>query len=135
MAAFAEKTVLPARAAYAARPASDVIAAGASETMRPSKPTIARFSSCSSRHQTTSLRSPKVQTMAMPDPLSGCARWCASTGTSTPNTGVVTVVPKSPWYRSSSGCATRATHAARSSGRVVSMITSSPPARWNARRW
>ena len=45
----------------------------------------------SSRHQTTSVVSPKVQTMAMPDPLSGSASSWARTGTRTPNSGVTTV--------------------------------------------
>jgi hypothetical protein len=42
-------------------------------------------------------------------------------GTSTPNSGVRTVVPKRSLYRSSSGCATSATQAGISSGRVVSL--------------
>jgi hypothetical protein len=41
--------------------------------------------------------SPNVQIMAMPVPFSGSARWWARIGTSTPNTGVVTVVPNSGW--------------------------------------
>ena len=45
----------------------------------------------SSRHHTTSVVSPKVQTMAAPVPLSGWARGWARTGTSTPNSGVRTV--------------------------------------------
>ncbi len=82
---------------------------------------IARVGSCSSRHQVTSLRSPKVQIIAMPEPLSGSARRWATTGTSTSNSGVRTVLPNSGWYRSSSGWATSATQAGSSSGRVVSM--------------
>ena len=45
----------------------------------------------------TSVRSPKVQHMAMPAPLSISARWWATTGISTPKTGDVTVVPNSGW--------------------------------------
>ena len=70
--------------------------------------------------------SPKVQIIAMPEPFSGSAKVCASTGTSTPNIGEVTVVPNSGWYRSSSGCATSATQAGTSSGRVVSMNNGVP---------
>ena len=51
-------------------------------------PMIARLGRSSSRHHMTSVTSPKVQIMAMPVPLSFWARWCASTGTSTPNSGV-----------------------------------------------
>jgi len=51
----------------------------------------------SSRHQVTSVVSPNVQIIAMPEPLSGCASSCASTGTGTPNSGVVTVEPNSGW--------------------------------------
>jgi hypothetical protein len=56
---------------------------------------IERLGSCSSRHQMTSVRSPKVQHMAIPAPLSGSAAQCASTGTSTPKSGVHTVWPNS----------------------------------------
>ena len=70
--------------------------------------------------------SPNVQTIAMPVPLSGSASRCPSTGTGTPNSGVSAVLPSSPAYRSSSGCATRATQAGSSSGRVVA-TTISPP--------
>ena len=49
----------------------------------------------SSRHQTTSVVSPKVQIMAMPEPFSGSASSWASTGTRTPNSGVATSVPNS----------------------------------------
>ena len=45
----------------------------------------------SSRHQVTSVRSPNVQHMAMPAPLSISAAGWASTGISTPKTGEVTV--------------------------------------------
>jgi hypothetical protein len=75
----------------------------------------------------TSVVSPNVQIMAIPEPLSGCASSWATTGSSTSNSGEVTVVPNSGWYRSSSGWATRATHAGRSSGRVVSMKTFPSP--------
>ena len=66
-------------------------------TSRPSRATMLRTGRSSSRHQTTSVVSPKVQIIAMPEPLSGCASSCASTGTVTPNSGVVTVVPNSGW--------------------------------------
>ena len=38
-----------------------------------------------------------MQHMAMPAPLSISAAGCATTGTSTPKTGEVTVVPNSGW--------------------------------------
>ncbi len=41
----------------------------------------------------TSVVSPNVQTMAMPVPLAGSARWCAKIGTLIPNSGVVAVWP------------------------------------------
>ena len=56
-----------------------------------------RVGSCSSRHHRTSVRSPKVQHIAMPAPLSISAAGWATTGTSTPNSGVDTVVPNSGW--------------------------------------
>ena len=55
---------------------------------RPSRPTMVRVGRSSSRHQTTSVVSPKVQTMAIPDPFSGSASSWAMTGTRTPNRGV-----------------------------------------------
>ena len=64
--------------------ASESTPVGASATMRPFLDTIALVGNCSSRHQMTSVRSPKVQIMAMPVPLSGCARGWATIGTSTP---------------------------------------------------
>ena len=69
------------------------MAAGGSAAKRPSRPITVRTGRLSSRHQVTSAVSPKVQIMAMPVPLSGSASWCASTGTSTSNTGVRTVEP------------------------------------------
>ena len=94
---FALKTVLPAISAYAALAASVTITSGASGTIRPSLPMMVRFGRSSSRHQMMSVTSPKVQIIAMPEPLSGWASGCGSTGTSTPNTGLVTVVPNSGW--------------------------------------
>ena len=79
--------------------------------------------------------SPKVQIIAIPAPLSGCASSWAFTGTSTPNSGEVTVVSNSSRYRSSSGCATRATQEGSSSGRVVSIHTFCPSGRWKEIRW
>ena len=95
----------------------------------------ARAGRSSSRHQTTSVTSPQVETIATPVPLSGWARWWARIGISAPNSGVVTVVPKSALYRSSSGCATRATSAGISSGRVVSTSITPPSGRWKVTRW
>ncbi|CAB4663535.1 unannotated protein [freshwater metagenome] len=118
---FAENTVLPASWAKISLPLASLITSGASETIRPSQPKIARFGRSSSRHQITSVTSPKVQIIAIPEPLSFWARWCARTGTSTPNNGVFTVLPNIGWYRSSSGCATSATQAGINSGRVVSI--------------
>ncbi len=67
---------------------------GGVSLIRPDRVTMLRVGRSSSRHQTTSVTSPKVQIMAMPDPLSGWASGCASTGTWTPKSGVRTVVPK-----------------------------------------
>ena len=52
---------------------ADVIHSGVSGRMRPSQPMIGRVGSCSSRHQVTSVRSPNVQIIAMPEPFSGSA--------------------------------------------------------------
>ena len=90
----AANTVLPASRAYAAGVRRR---RGGSGRSRPSRPRIARIGSCSSRHHMTSVRSPNVQIIAMPEPLSGSASRCATTGTSTPNSGVRTVVPNSGW--------------------------------------
>ena len=46
---------------------------GGSATSRPSRPITLRVGSCSSRHHTTSVVSPKVQIIAMPEPFSGSA--------------------------------------------------------------
>ena len=67
---------------------------GGVSVMRPDRVTMLRVGRSSSRHHTTSVTSPKVQIMAMPEPLSGSARWWARTGTSTPKSGVCTVEPK-----------------------------------------
>ena len=114
-------------AAYISRPASEVIQSGVSASMRPSLRRMARSGSSRSLHQSMSVVSPKVQHMAMPAPLSFSAAEWGSTGTSTPKTGEVTVVPNSGLKRSSSGWATRATQAGSSSGRVVSTQTSAVP--------
>ena len=103
--------------------------------MRPSRPMIVRVGSDSSRHHVTSVTSPNVQIMATPVPLAGSARVWATTGTRTPNSGVVTSEPNSGLYRSSSGWATRATHAGISSGRVVSISIAAPSGRPNRMRW
>ena len=97
MASRAEKTVLPASSAYAAVAASPDSQAGVSRLSRPSRWMTVRTGSCSSRHQITSVRSPKVQHITRPEPLSISAAGWATTGISTPNTGEVTVVPKRSW--------------------------------------
>ena len=91
MAAWACFTVLPAMACQASLSGTS---GGGEATMRPSRPTIERTGRPSSRHHTTSVVSPNVQIMAMPEPFSGSASSWASTGTSTPNSGVCTAVPK-----------------------------------------
>ena len=78
--------------------------------------------------------SPNVQTIAMPVPLAGSASGWVSTGTGTPNSGVVTVAPASAAYRPSSGCATSATQAGSSSGRVVATGSGAPSGPRNASR-
>ena len=73
--------------------------AGASKVTGRSVPfgcAMARTGSDSSRHHTTSVRSPKVPIIAMPLPFSGSASGCAFTGTGTPKRGVQTDVPKTP---------------------------------------
>ena len=85
----------PAICSYAAIPLADSSPFGGVAMMRPSRPMMARVGKLSSRHQITSVRSPNVQIMAMPVPLSICASGCARTGTSTPYSGVRTVLPKS----------------------------------------
>ena len=47
---------------------------GGVSVMRPDRVTIDRVGSANSRHHTTSVTSPKVQIMAIPDPFSGSAR-------------------------------------------------------------
>jgi len=69
----AENTVFPASSSYGAAGTP----AGGSASSRPFRPMIARVGRSSSRHQVTSVRSPKVHTIAMPDPLSGSASGCA----------------------------------------------------------
>ena len=93
MARCACLTVRPAMARQASPSGTP---GGGVSVMRPDRVTMLRVGSSSSRHQTTSVTSPKVQIMAMPEPLSGSARWWASTGTSTPKSGVCTVDPKRP---------------------------------------
>jgi hypothetical protein len=119
MRARALNAVFPASSLYGDSGTPD----GGAGSSRPLRPMTGRVGRSSSRHQITSVRSPKVQTMAIPVPLSGSASRCASTGTSTEKSGVRTVRPNSGWYRASSGCATRATQAGMSSGRVVSIHT------------
>ena len=97
IASRAEKVVFPPSPAYAVVAASPVIHSGVSAWRRPSRPITVRTGSWSSRHHWTSVRSPNVQHIAMPAPLSGSAAWWASTGISTPKTGLVTVCPKSGW--------------------------------------
>ena len=89
------KVVLPASSAYAVAAASASSQGGTSRSIRPSRPISVRTGRSSSRHHMTSVRSPKVQHIAMPAPLSGSAAGWAKTGISTPKTGEVTVVPKS----------------------------------------
>ena len=66
---------------------------GGEWVMRPARVMMDRVGSWSSRHQITSVTSPNVQIMAMPDPFSGSASGWATIGTSTPKSGVRTVVP------------------------------------------
>ena len=97
IASRALNVVLPASSAYAVAAGSCASHSGVSRCSRPSRPMTVRTGSWSSRHQVTSVRSPKVQHMAMPAPLSISTARCAITGTSTPKTGDVTVVPNSAW--------------------------------------
>ena len=64
------KVVLPAIVSYFSADPASMIHCGVSERIRPSRPMMVRVGSCNSRHQATSVRSPKVQHMAMPAPLS-----------------------------------------------------------------
>ena len=108
---------------------------GGSGSSRPSRPITTRVSSCRSRHQVTSVRSPKVHTIAMPVPLAGSANGWAYTGTLAPKTGRTGDRPINAAYRSSSGWQTSATHAGSSSGRVVSTSTAMPSAPVKRSRW
>ena len=83
----------PAISPYADRPSGESRPAGGMVEMRPSFSTTVRTGKPSSRHQTTSVVSPNVQIIAMPDPFSGSASSWATTGTRTLNSGVVTSVP------------------------------------------
>ena len=85
------------RSSYAVAAGSCASHSGVSRDIRPSRPITVRTGRSSSRHQVTSVRSPNVQHMAMPAPLSISAAGCATTGISTPKTGLVTVVPNSGW--------------------------------------
>ena len=58
-------------------------------------PVSERTGRFSSRHQVTSVMSPKVQIIAMPLPFAGSAREWAWTGTRTPKSGVITSEPNS----------------------------------------
>ena len=97
MRSLAACAVLPPSSAYAFWPDSEVIQAGISRVRRPSHPITGRVGSASSRHHVTSVTSPNVQIMAMPDPLSGSASGWASTGTSTSKRGERTVEPNIGW--------------------------------------
>ena len=79
--------------------------------------------------------SPNVQIIATPVPFSGFASGCAFKGTRALNSGVTTSVPNSGWKRGSSGCATSATQAGSSSGRVVSISMAPPSARVKRSLW
>ncbi len=69
------KVVLPATSASkSSAPGPPASHCGTSRVMRPSRLMIERVGSCSSRHHCTSVRSPNVQHIAMPAPLSGSAR-------------------------------------------------------------
>ena len=58
---------------------------------------MARTGSDSSRHHVTSVVSPNVQIIAMPDPFSGSASSWATIGTRALNSGVTASVPNSGW--------------------------------------
>ena len=60
----------------------------ATGSRRPSRPTMVRVGRRELAPPVTSVVSPKVQIMAMPEPLSGSASSWARTGTRTPNSGV-----------------------------------------------
>ena len=97
IASRALNVVFPASSAYAAAARSDDSHSGVSRCSRPSRPMTVRTGSCSSRHHIPSVRSPNVQHLAMPAPLSISAAGCGSTGISTPKTGESTVEPNSGW--------------------------------------
>ena len=90
MARCACLTVFPAMACQASPSGTP---GGGLAAIGPVRVTMLRVGRSRSRHQITSVTSPKVQIMAMPEPFSGSARSWASTGTSTPKSGVRTVVP------------------------------------------
>ena len=94
MRARACRAVRPPSSGHSAAP-GPVSQLGVSSCSLPSRRSTDRTGRLSSRHQMMSVVSPNVQIIAMPVPLSGSASRCARTGTPTPNSGVVTVVPNS----------------------------------------
>ena len=94
----------------------------------------ARVSSCSSRHQVTSVVSPKVQIMAIPAPLSGCASGCLDLDLNAKQRGgdggaeqrLVTLIVR-VCHESHTG--------GQQLGAVVSIQTFSPLGRWKLMRW
>ena len=110
--------------------------------MRPSRPMTLRVGRFSSRHQVTSVTSPNVQIIAMPVPLSGWASGWATTGTSTSNSGVRTVVPNSwlvalvVWMGDEGDATDDQLRPRRFDQDVVDSGTAqTPSAAWNAMRW
>ena len=91
---------------------------------------MVRVGRSSSRHHTTSVTSPNVQIMAMPEPLSGSARRWARTGTSTPKSGVCTVDAEAGGVALVVGVGHQGHAGGHNSGRVVSISMSSKRSRW-----
>ena len=79
------------------RGASPASHSGVSRCSRPSRWITVRTGSCSSRHHCTSVRSPNVQHIAMPAPLSGSAGVGDAPGSRRRRPAMVTVVPNSGW--------------------------------------
>nr|WP_256948875.1 hypothetical protein [Halorubrum ezzemoulense] len=76
-------------------------------------------------YHSMSFWSPNVQHITMPEPVSMSTRSSAMIGTSWPNSGTSADSPTRSWFSSSSGWTKTATHAGRSSGRVVEITNSS----------
>ena len=131
-----ENAVLPASSSYAAAAGSRASHSGVSRCSRPSRPITVRTGRSSSRHQVTSVRSPKVQHIAMPAPLSGSAGgWASDRDLHAEHRGGDGGAEQRRRTARRRGARSARPRLGISSGRVVSTWTGVPSGRWNATRW